>query len=159
MSRAKSVPNTLSDATWHKIAAEYTSGIGTTELAKRYGVGRSTVTARLRRLGIDLRMPGQYDTDDEKAPSLADDGLMWVRKGGILVGVPIPEHMKQPPLSQIRAKVSHTCRWRRCEETVSRERRKARLRFCSDACKTEAQRARDRVKADRRRRESEWRAA
>jgi hypothetical protein len=80
----------LADETWRQIAAEYRDGTSSTELAAKYGVGKSTVTARLRRMGIDLRAPGHYGASHEDAPSLADDGLMWVRKGSILVAKPIP---------------------------------------------------------------------
>ncbi len=60
------------------LVAEYAAGASTYELAERYGVRRDTVTARLKRAGVEVR-PGAAVALDEAAErrvaTLYRDGL------------------------------------------------------------------------------------
>jgi hypothetical protein len=150
--------STLTVKDWAQIIAEYEAGDSLAQIARMWRRGSETIRAGLIARGVQTRSTGgnngvkRGEGRREKPTSLADDGLMWVNVRGIMRAVPIPEHMKPKP-----RKNGLTCRWRLCEKPVSNERRKARLRFCSDECKADAVRARDNAsKRDRRWADSKW---
>jgi hypothetical protein len=63
------------------LAAEYSDGKMIKELAQRYGVHRTTVTAQLRRLNVQFRQRGLTANDAAAAARLYAEGWSLARLG------------------------------------------------------------------------------
>ena len=62
-----------------ELAAAYSAGNATNELAARFGIHRATVTAILHRLGIDLRQRGLTNVQVAEACRLYPEGWSLAR--------------------------------------------------------------------------------
>jgi lambda repressor-like predicted transcriptional regulator len=65
----------------HALAVAYRDGQTIKELALRYGVHRATVSALLRRCGVELRLPGLAVSDAATAARLYEQGWSLARLG------------------------------------------------------------------------------
>lgn len=67
------------------LVKEYSQGLSAAVLAKKFGVGRTTVLSRLRRMGVSIRRPSEWE---EKKVGLDSDGLEFLTEivDGLLLG-------------------------------------------------------------------------
>lgn len=159
----------ITDETRQQMAAEYKAGYSTNEIADNHGMSCGGVHYLLKTMGVQMRPRGTRDKSRAYVMpiagvnSLADDGLMWVQRGYVMVAVPIPQptHPADLVACYCGAKASQACRNKKggpasrphatrriprccpCGNSLPKvdERSSNSVKFCADECRASARRA------------------